>query len=190
MRSFQRRPVDLFSQPLAVQLLHQLLSSVISQVLFKLEVPAVEFPHVLAVLQLQKVPQQVLQLVVVLAFVVRDYGNAVLQLKEVGIGCIIDQHHIAEVPVGDDSQILNVGSRLCLPAVLSVETVTHILTAGIKVVHYDVGVAWVTRCKHDHLELLRKRLQQLRCERPDVDTSVDSFAGRKLNFKFHVVRNL
>lgn len=123
-------------------------------VFVKFERFAVDFPHVLGEQHALDVGLQRPQLVIVLALVVGDDGDGVVDLEGVGIGCVVDQQQLRQVPVYH-SQILHVDAVVGDVAVLTVQSMVDELVVGVEVVQDDVGIARVACREDDHFEVLR-----------------------------------
>lgn len=96
-----------------------------------------------------------LQLEVILALIVGDDGYTIIQLKEVGVGRIIHQHYITQLPITQDPEVLHKDPLLRLPTIIPVEPMWHHLLSRIKVIDNDIRVAGMTRSEDDYLHFFR-----------------------------------
>lgn len=129
-----------------------------------------------------------LELVVVLALIVWNYGDSVLDLESVGVGRVVHQHHLIGRPI-DHPQILNIRALRGCKTVLPEQSVMNVFVLGVQVVQYHVGVARVTRCKHDHFKIFRKIPQKLCGVGSDVDARLDDLSGWELDWQFYIIRD-
>ncbi len=121
----------------------------------QLEDRTVDCSHILGHDQSHQVLFQLLQLVVVGALIVRQAWDAIVQLVGVGVGCIVDQHHAAQLPV-QYPQVLHVDVLGGLVAVLPVHAVVDVLVVGVQVVDHHISVARVAGSEDYDFEMLRK----------------------------------
>jgi hypothetical protein len=84
----------------------------------KLKVFLVEFPHILAFQHLLQVFLKVHQLTIFPSVIWQDW-NAVFQLEDVGVWCIVHQDHTAEVSI-DYPKIFNKDFIINLDAILAI----------------------------------------------------------------------
>lgn len=71
---------------------------------------------------------------IVLVFVEWNNWNAVFELIEVRVGCIVDKQHVLNIPILDHPKVLYVNSFFGLPALRAEHPVTYKLPLWIKMV--------------------------------------------------------
>lgn len=59
------------------------------------------------------------QLLVLTVIVEGDDRNAILQLVEIRVGCVVDKQHVGQLSAPNHPKVLNVNSLSCLPTVAS-----------------------------------------------------------------------
>jgi hypothetical protein len=96
------------------------------------------------------------ELLVILVLVEGDDWDPVLELVEVGVGCVVDQQQVLEMPVLDHSEIFDVDSLFSLPALRAKEAMTHEFPLRIEIIQNNIGVAFVTRREDHNFALLRE----------------------------------
>lgn len=93
----------------------------------------VDLPNILSTSQPQQVGLQGLELEIVTTVVVRENWDSVLKLENIGIGCVVYQHHLVKSPVYY-SEVFDVHLFVCFEAVLPVEPVLDELVLGVDIV--------------------------------------------------------
>ena len=118
--------------------------------------------------------------------VIWEDGYAVVELVGVGVGGIVNKHHIFEVPVYY-SQIFYVHALGAEVAVLAEESVMDPLVFGVQVIDYYIGVACVAGGEDDDLEIFAEVFEDLLGVGADVDACFNELAGGKFDGQFDVV---
>ena len=88
----------------------------------QLESHRVLLSHILAIAQAEHVLGQVDQFLVVRVVKVRYDGNSIVKLEAKREDRVVDENQILQIPIPDDSQILDVDSFVRLEAVLAIES--------------------------------------------------------------------
>lgn len=107
---------------------------------------------------------------------VRYDRNSIVKLEPKREDRVVNENQILQIPVPDDSQILDEDSFVCLEAVLAVESEIDESAFRVNQIDYSVRVLLVARCKDAHLVLGAALGQALPYIRPQVDASLDSLA--------------
>ena len=88
---------------------------------------------------------------------VRDYGDAVVELKAERVYGIINQDHIFQISISNDSEILDENAFFCLKAMISVEPELDKSSVWVDQINDCICVLLMTRREHPHLILLGTR---------------------------------
>lgn len=100
--------------------------------ILELEGLPVLLPHILTLCKAVEVVDEMLEFLVSLVLVERDYGDAVIKLITERVDSIIYYDEILQVSVGDNSEIFYVNSLLCSNAVVAVESVLNELMRRVE----------------------------------------------------------
>lgn len=73
------------------------------------------------------------------AVVIRQNGDAVVELERVRVGCVVDQGHVFQVPA-QHPQVFDIHAFGGLVAVFPVQSVFDVLVVGVEVVKHHVRV--------------------------------------------------
>lgn len=84
---------------------------------------------------------------------------------------IVDQQKVWKVS-SKNSKIFYVEPFLCFMASFSKESIGNIFPVRIQVVNNNIGIALVTRSKHNNLKILAKLFEALGSIRANIDSSL------------------
>lgn len=118
----------------------------------QLEGLPIETPHILHQQHALQVVLQRPQLKISLTVVVRQNGDAVVQLSCVGVSSIVHQYHFGHVAI-NYPQVLAVHALGGLVAMLAEQPVVNVAVLGVEVVEDNVGIATVTGSEDDDFEV-------------------------------------
>lgn len=107
----------------------------------ELEVVAVERDDVWQGGQVFGVSDEVLQFLVVLVVVEWNARDSIVDLVPEGVSGVVDDEHLVQVTLAQDSQVLYVHSFLSLHTMVSEETVRDELVSRVQVVKDHGGIA-------------------------------------------------
>ena len=94
--------------------------------------------------------------------VVKRYNrNPVIDLISKRVDTVVNNDHVFEFAIADDSQVLHVVAFGGLHAVLAVQPVLEELVVWVDIVQDGVCICLMGRCKHDHLEFFVGLLEAL-----------------------------
>ena len=139
----------------------------------KLECIYIYLPHIFHTCQFIQILFQGRQLKVTFARVVRQNWNAIIDLIGVGVGCIVNQHHLTQGTVYY-AEVFDVGPICHQIARLPKYAMVDVLMLGVQVVQNGIGIARLAGGKHHDLEIGRQVLQQLHSPRSDIDASINN----------------
>lgn len=124
---------------------------------------------------------QVHQLLILLVIVKRNDWNSILKLIEVRVGGIINQKHILKVTISQYSQVFYVNAFLCLPTVVSEQSMRNQFFMGIQMIQHNICVTFMTCCKYNDLTYFRQIFKQFQSMRPHIDPCINNLSSRELN---------
>ena len=121
--------------------------------LLKLESHRVLLSHIRTIAQAEHVLGQVDQFLITRVVKVRYDGNSIVKLEPKREDRVVNENQILQIPVPDDSQILDEDSFVRLEAVLAIESETNEGAFRVNQIDYSVSVLLVTRREDAHLVL-------------------------------------
>ena len=171
-----------------IQIFHQLLKVVVViSILVKFECFFIQLTHIAVEKHGFDVFLQGLKLVVLVTVVVRDYGNPVVHLVDVGVSGIVYKHHLGQISI-NNSKILHMHSFWGLHTVFSKKSMVNIFAFGIKIVNNDISVTGMTSSENNNFEFLGEVLKNICGMWTDINSSFNYFAGGKNNWQLDIVR--
>jgi hypothetical protein len=103
--------------------------------------PPVHLPYIIHILQQQKVPFQLPQLLILDPREGSD-GHSVVDVEPKGVERVVNDDYLAEVSV-EDAEVFDVGEFLAVEvAVGAIETVLDVLLLGVDMLQNVIGVAF------------------------------------------------
>lgn len=129
-----------------------------------------------------------LELVVQLVMLERNDWDAIAQLQAKTVDGVVNQDHILQVYVFDNSQVLDVNIISCFDTAIPIESMLEKFSSWVNIVKNDIGIPLV-RCSEDHyLIVLVHLLEHFLAIRTYVETCVDNFARCCIDLKPDVWR--
>ena len=126
------------------------------------------------------------QLLVILIIIVRDYGDPIFKLEAKGVDSIVNNNQILEINVGENSEILNVDILGSAVARVTVKSKVKQFVVWVKKVQDRVSVGLVGSCEHNHLKFFSCCFDTFKDKRSNVDSSLYNLVF-KLNIN-HMLR--
>ena len=124
---------------------------------------------------------------VIFLIVKGDNWYSVRELEEIRICCVVYQYHITHISISQHPQIFDIDSFICLPAVLSEQSLADHFVFRVKVIENHIGIAFMTGSKDHNFGHRREFLQKLSGEGSDVQSSIYFFPCWKFNVKFDII---
>ncbi len=123
----------------------------------QLESLRVLLPHIISLWERQNILAKVDQLLVWGIVEVWDYGDAVVELEAKRVYRIINQDHIFQISISNDSEIFDENAFFCLKAMISVEPELDKRFIRVDKIDDRICVLLVARREHPHLVFLGTR---------------------------------
>ena len=136
--------------------------------------------------QIEKVMLQHFELKVRLAVVIGQDRDAVVWLGSVGVGCVVNESHLTQLPV-QNPQIFTVHAFRGLVAMLPEQPMVDVKVIGVEVVQNHIRIARVTGCEDDDLEVFAQILEDFLSIGSDVDACLDDLSSWEGDRQFNIV---
>jgi len=119
----------------------------------ELEASGIYISHISACVKVFQVRNKSFELCVIFIEVEWEDWDTIFELVSKWINSVINQNHVFEISVGENSQIFDVKTLFGLDTAVSEEPMMDQLFVRIKMVQDNIGVAAMRGCKDNYLKV-------------------------------------